>query len=129
VRFDPLDLPDAAREFLSERHLASLTTVRPDGSPHVVPVGFTFDPLGLAFVITNDRSVKVANSERPGARGALCQVAGRLWLTLEGTLQVSRDQADVARAVERYAGRYRRPRVNPTRVVIRMTVDRVMGNV
>ena len=31
-------------DFLSERHLATLTTLRPDGTPHVVAVGFTWDP-------------------------------------------------------------------------------------
>ncbi|CAN5181174.1 hypothetical protein BH24ACT1_BH24ACT1_05600 [soil metagenome] len=30
--------------FLGESHLATLTTLRADGTPHVVPVGFTFDP-------------------------------------------------------------------------------------
>ena len=30
--------------FLTERHLAMLTTLRSDNSPHVVAVGFTFDP-------------------------------------------------------------------------------------
>ncbi len=42
--FDPGALPGTALEFLTERHLASLTTLRADGSPHVVPVGFTYDP-------------------------------------------------------------------------------------
>ncbi len=134
MRLDPHALPDAALSFLTERHLASLTTSRADGTAHVVPVGFTFDALaGVARVITNDGSVKVRNAERdidgrPG-RGALCQIDGRFWLTLEGSLRVSRDVDEVADAVERYAGRYRQPRVNPTRVVVLMSVDRVMGNV
>lgn len=134
MRFDPHALPDAASSFLTERHLASLTTLRADGTAHVVPVGFTFDAdTLLARVITNDGSVKVRNAERmvdgrPG-RGAICQIDGRFWLTLEGELRVSRDPNEVAEAVARYAGRYREPRVNPTRVVVLMTVDRVMGNV
>ena len=134
MRFDPHALPDAASSFLTERHLASLTTFRADGTAHVVPVGFTFEAeTRLARVITNDGSVKVRNAERlidgrPG-RGALCQIDGRFWLTLEGELRVSRDPEQVADAVERYAGRYRVPRVNPTRVVMLMVVDRVMGNI
>jgi PPOX class probable F420-dependent enzyme len=114
---------------MTERHLASLTTSRPDGSAHVVPVGFTFDPAGVARVITNDGSVKVRNASRSGARGAICQIDGRFWLTLEGALRVAREPDDVADAVQRYALRYREPRVNPTRVVLLMTVDRIMGNV
>lgn len=129
VRFDPHDLPDAARDFLSERHLASLTTLRADGGPHVVPVGFTFQAPAFAWVITNDRSVKVRNASAAGARGALCQIDGRYWLTLEGSLTVTRDAGQIDDAVQRYAERYRRPRVNLTRVALRMTVDRVMGNV
>jgi uncharacterized pyridoxamine 5'-phosphate oxidase family protein len=39
----PADLTPEMLEFLRERHLATLTTLRPDGSPHVVPVGFTYD--------------------------------------------------------------------------------------
>lgn len=134
MRLDPHALPDAALSFLTERHLASLTTFRLDGSAHVVPVGFTFDAAtAVARVITNDGSVKVRNAERlvdgtPG-RGALCQIDGRFWLTVEGSLRVSRDVDEVDDAVERYAGRYRQPRVNPTRVVVLMTVDRIMGNV
>ena len=38
------------------------------------------------------------------------------------------DAASVADAVERYAQRYRQPRVNPARVVIEISVDRVLGN-
>ncbi|MET3803750.1 PPOX class probable F420-dependent enzyme [Nakamurella sp. UYEF19] len=128
MRFDPRALPETAVEFLTQRHLASLTTSRRDGSAHVVPVGFTFDGHGLARVITNDGSVKVRNADRNGARGAICQIDGRFWLTLEGPVRVSRDPEDVAEAVRRYAERYREPRVNPTRVVLLMTVDRIMGH-
>ena len=42
-----LDLDALAPEvlaFLGEYHLATLTTLRADGSPHVVPVGFSYDP-------------------------------------------------------------------------------------
>jgi hypothetical protein len=36
--FDP-----EAMEFWTERHLCTLATVRPDGTPHVVPVGAVYD--------------------------------------------------------------------------------------
>ncbi|SDO25592.1 Pyridoxamine 5'-phosphate oxidase [Nakamurella panacisegetis] len=128
MKFDPLDLPDAARVFLTERHLASLITLRVTGTPHVVPVGFTYLD-GIARVITNDGSIKVRNASRVGARAALNQIDGRFWLTLEGPISVSRDPDDVALAVELYARRYRQPRINPTRVVLLMAVDRIMGNI
>lgn len=112
---------------LSERHLASLTTCRADGSAHVVPVGFTWDGT-IARVITGGGSVKVRNAARPGARAALCQIDGRFWLTLEGPVRVSHDADEIAEAVERYGRRYRVPRVNPARVALLVTVDRIMGH-
>lgn len=113
---------------LSERHLASLTTFRADGSAHVVPVGFTWDG-AIARVITGGGSVKVRNASRPDAHAVLCQMDGRFWLTLEGRVRVSDDPDEIAEAVERYGRRYRVPRVNPARVALLVTVDRIMGHV
>jgi F420H(2)-dependent biliverdin reductase len=116
-------------EFLTERHLATLTTLRGDGSPHVVPVGVTYDPATrTARVITSGTSAKVRHVRAGQQRVAVCQVDGRRWLTLEGTAVVRDDAAAVADAVERYARRYRQPRVNPLRVVIEISVDRILGN-
>ena len=121
----PADLPAAAVEFLTERHLATLTSFRPDGSPHVVPVGFSWDG-ATARVITSGGSRKVRNVERDG-RVVLCQLDGARWLTLEGTARVTRGPAEVAQAVRRYAARYRQPRPNPERVAIEIAVSRVLG--
>ncbi len=123
----PADLPPAVVEFLRERHLATLTTLRADGSPHVVPVGFTWDEDELvARVITSRGSVKAGNARR-GLRAALGQVDRRRWLTLEGPTRVLEDAAAVRDAEERYAVRYRTPRPNPERVVLLVEVDRVLG--
>jgi PPOX class probable F420-dependent enzyme len=128
MAIDPAALSPGMTDFLAERHLATLTTLRPDGSPHVVAVGFTWDPdAAVVRVITSDGSVKVRNAER-GGRAAVCQVDGRRWLTLEGAVSVSRDPTDVADAVRRYAERYRAPRENPRRVVVQLAVDRVLGH-
>ena len=115
--------------FLTERHLATLTTLRPDGTPHVVPVGFTFDPeTRTARVITSGTSAKAGHVRGGSARVAVCQVDGRRWTTLEGTAVV-RDDADSVRDAEaRYAQRYRQPRENPLRVVLEISVDRILGN-
>ncbi|MFF7166836.1 pyridoxamine 5'-phosphate oxidase family protein [Streptomyces sp. NPDC008086] len=118
-------------EFWSEYHLCTLTTMRPDGSPHVVPVGVTVDAdAGVARVITRKSSKKVANIAAGGseARVAVCQVDGGRWATLEGTAEVLTDAAAVALAVARYADRYgRTPAPDPERVVIEITIDRAMG--
>jgi PPOX class probable F420-dependent enzyme len=129
MAISPADLSDDALEFMRVRHLATLTTLRRDGSPHVVPVGFTWDAdAGLARVITSGSSLKARNAAA-GCRAVLCQVDGRHWLSLEGRARVLDDPASVADAVDRYAQRYRTPRVNPERVVIAIEVDRVIGNV
>ncbi len=113
--------------FLAEHHLASLTTLRADGTPHVVPVGFAFDPTdALVRVITNAGSQKAANATR-GGRAAVCQVDGGRWLTLEGQVRVTADPARVAEAVAAYARRYRQPGDNPNRVAIEISVDRILG--
>jgi len=117
--------------FVVERHLATLTTLRPDGSPHVVPVGFTWDvEAGLLRITTRDRSAKVRHVESaPGpARAAVCQVDGGRWLTLEGVATVVRDADEVAAAMARYAARYQPLEADPHRVVLRVAVDRVLGS-
>ncbi|HZB19691.1 MAG TPA: PPOX class F420-dependent oxidoreductase [Blastococcus sp.] len=126
---DPHDLAPGLLELLTERHLATLTTLRADGSPHVVPVGVTFDAAtATARVITSGTSAKARHVRAGQKRVAVCQVDGRRWITLEGTAVVRDDPASVADAVERYARRYRQPRENPARVVIEISVDRVLGN-
>jgi len=129
VSHDPHDLAPGLLELLTERHLATLTTLRADGSPHVVPVGVTFDAAtATARVITSGTSAKARHVRDGQPRVAVCQVDGRRWITLEGTAVVRDDPASVADAVERYARRYRQPRVNPARVVLEISVDRVLGN-
>ena len=127
---DVVALDDAASAFVAERHLATLTTLRPDGSPHVVAVGFTWDAdAGLARVITFAPSRKARNVlASPGGRAAVSQVDGGRWLTLEGPAVVTDDPARVAEGVRRYAARYRDPKERADRVVIEIQVDRVLGH-
>ncbi|WP_338698680.1 TIGR03618 family F420-dependent PPOX class oxidoreductase [Streptomyces sp. Q6] len=130
-----IDLHHPDADFLTfwqERHLCTLTTLRPDGTPHVVPVGVTYDAeQRVARVITNKASRKIAHilEGAPSARVAVCQVDGRRWATLEGTATVRTSPDDVSDAERRYAERYTRaPRPNPDRVVIEIAVDRATGN-
>jgi F420H(2)-dependent biliverdin reductase len=113
--------------FLEERHLATLTTLRADGSPHVVPVGFSYDEeMGLVRIITFAKSVKARNAARNG-RAAVSQVDGGRWATLEGVARVVDDAPSVALAVAGYAARYREPSERRDRVAIEIAVDKVMG--
>jgi F420H(2)-dependent biliverdin reductase len=121
------DVSPEFRAFWTERHLASLVTLRADGTPHVVPVGVTLDlDAGLARVICRGGSVKARNAAARGI-AAVSQVDGRRWSTLEGDAVVRSDPDAVAEAERRYALRYRTPRPNPERVVIEITVRRVLG--
>jgi F420H(2)-dependent biliverdin reductase len=115
----------AVKAFLAEPHVATLTTLRPDGSPHVAPVRFTWDGT-LARVMTVASSRKVRNLSTYD-RAALCQVVGFRWVTLEGTATVSADPRRVAEGVRRYTERFRSPPPDPPgRVVVEIAVDRVM---
>mgnify|MGYP000160557902 CR=1 FL=1 len=133
MAIDPAAPGPEVLAFLAERHLASLTTLRPDGTPHVVPVGFSFDPdAGLVRVISARSSRKVANivaaaDGADGARVAVNQIDGGRWLTLEGTATVTDEDARVAEAERRYAERYQAPRPRNDRVAIEVRVTRILG--
>lgn len=128
-RLDGSTVSEEFREFWTERHLASLVTLRGDGSPHVVPVGVTLDLEAdppLARVICRGGSIKARNAAARGI-AAVSQVDGRRWSTLEGDAVVRADRPAVADAERRYALRYRQPRPNPERVVVEITVRRALG--
>ena len=118
---------DEMLAFLREYHLASLTTLRRDGSPHVVPVGFSYDPeLHVVRFITFPSSVKYKNALR-GGRAVVSQVDGGRWLSLEGTVSGTVDVTRVEAAVAGYAARYRQPGEREDRVAIEIAVDRILG--
>ncbi|MER7759956.1 TIGR03618 family F420-dependent PPOX class oxidoreductase [Streptomyces sp. NPDC097619] len=132
MALDPLNPTPEYLAFWRERHVCTLTTLRPDGTPHVVPVGVTYDPeAGVARVISSRHSKKIRNvlAAAPGtARAAVCQMQGKRWATLEGHAVIRTEEAAVAEAVARYAERYQRtPSPNPDRVVLEIRLDRAMG--
>ncbi|WP_133798761.1 pyridoxamine 5'-phosphate oxidase family protein [Kribbella caucasensis] len=118
--------------FWTERRLCLLSTVRKDATVHVVMVGATVDfEAGMVRVICSGGSHKARQIRSAGLGGAavaVSQTEGGTWSTLEGRAVVSDDPERVADAVRRYAERYRQPRVNPERVVIEITVTKVLGN-
>jgi len=122
--------PSAAlREFWRERRLCMLTTRRPDGTPHLVPVGVTVsDDFSRAWVISRRNSVKVRNVRTGDQHVAVSQVDGGRWSTLEGLATVLEDAESVRGAEDRYAVRYRRqPAPNPQRVVVEIDLTRRLG--
>src|SRR3954462_4909444 len=109
---------EAVLEFLRERHLGTLTTLRADGSPHVVAVGFSYAPAErVARVISFAPSVKARNAAR-GGRAAVCQIDGGRWLTLEGIVRLATHPVSVRAAVDGYAARCRQPGERADRVAI-----------
>ncbi len=127
MSFQSSDLTPSQLDFMRENLLATLTTLRADGSPHVVPVGFTFDTdNNIVRVITFAKSMKARHAAQ-GGRAVVSQVDRGRWITLEGTVRLRTEADIVARAVEAYAGRYRQPKVREDRVVVEITIDKVMG--
>lgn len=128
MALDPASLSDPVLGFLTEAHLATLTTLRPDGSPHVCAVGFTWDKAaGLVRVITWETSRKALNVARGGTRAVVCQVDGGRWLALEGPARLATDPESCEEGTRRYAQRYSTPKERADRAVIEITVDRVLG--
>lgn len=102
------ELGTGARAFLTLRQTATFTTLRPDGTPHVAPVRFTFDiATGLARVTTRTGARKARNitAGGPVARVALCQADGFRRTTIEGRATVTDDPDRIAEAVRRRTAR------------------------
>lgn len=129
-RIDPTDPGPDVMAFLTERHLATLTTHNARGELQVTPVGFTYEPeRAMARVITWATSVKARNiAADPGAQVAICQVDGGRWLTVYGSAVVADSPASIEQGVTRYAERYRQPKERDDRVVIEISVDRIVGS-
>ena len=121
-----MHLTEPGLAFVTDRHLATLSTIAPSGLIHAVAVGFTYAD-GVVRIITSDGTQKVRNVERDG-RATVAQVAGPQWLSFAGRAVIERDRDAVALAEALYTARYRPPRVNPQRVVIRLEPERVLGS-
>lgn len=119
-------ITDAARAFLAEYHLATLSTLGRGDRIHAVPVGFTWED-GIVRVIGSRGSQKFVNAQRQG-RATVCSVDRARWISFEGAARVIETADAVAHAVELYAARYRHPRINPERVVLELSVERVLGS-
>ncbi len=131
MALDIARLDDSVLTFLRERHLATLTTLRTNGSPHVVAVGFSYDvEASVARVITRGASQKSLNAgrmEAAGQRAAVCQVDGGRWLSLEGPVRLVTDPVGIQAGIDGYAARYQQPRERDDRTVIEIDVDRILG--
>jgi PPOX class probable F420-dependent enzyme len=117
----------AVQSFLAEPRIATLTTIRPDGTPHVAPVRFTWDDTTSTVRVLTVATSRKARNVVTGGRVALCQPDGFRWVTLEGTATLSADPNRVATAARLYHRRYRCAPPEPDgRVVIEIAVDHIL---
>jgi PPOX class probable F420-dependent enzyme len=96
--------PDV-EEFLRGAHVAALSTVRPDGRPHVTPVWYEFD--GREFILQTFRgSQKYNNVSKKGYASLLIytQELPYRMVLVQGTARTGSPLDNVWR--ERVAGRY-----------------------
>lgn len=132
MQYPPDALSSEALEFLTERHLATLSLVVSAEEVHVTPVGFTWDDeTQTVRVITFAASKKARLLDTAGVlTAAVSQVDGGRWFTLHGMATVSSEPAVCADAVRRYAERYRQPKDRgPDRRVIELAITRIVGRV
>ena len=129
MAFAPASFTPEMIEFVTVRSLATLTTLRADGSPHVVPVGFSYDASSQRVrIITGPASQKARNAAR-GSVGLVCQVDGGRWLTLEGRCELRSDEESVAECARRYEARYGHPPRRPGWASLEIVVTRGFGRV
>lgn len=141
-------LPDAAGAmwtFLAGRHLGTLATIKRDGRPQLSTVGFVYDP-GSRTVLASitDGRAKTANLRRdPRASLHAASQDGWTYVVAEGTADLSPvAQSPDDETVEDLVGVYRtlagehpdwaefrQAMVDEGRLVLRLHVDRVYGQV
>ena len=97
-------------------------------APIYQTTSFVFDSAEHAASLFNLQTFGNVYSRISNPTVAVSQFDGGRWSTVEGSAVVRAEADVVAEAERRYAARYRRPRVNPERVVIEITVRRVLGN-
>lgn len=98
-------LAPEVEEFLNEPRVAALSTVRPDGRPHVTPVWYEYD--GREFVISTFRSAqKFRNVSKKGFASLLIytQALPYKMVLVQGTARTGSPLDNVWR--ERVASRY-----------------------
>lgn len=110
--------PDDARRRVTEARVARLTTVQPDGAPHVVPVTFALlDDDRLVTAVdakpkTTQRLQRLANVEAEPRVGLLVDHYDEdwqqlWWVRLDGVARVVREEAERSGMIESLLVKYR----------------------
>lgn len=122
------------RSLLSQPAIVRLTTIRPDGYPHTVPVWFMLDGQDLVvFSLRDNRKVKNALANPKGCITIGGDPAGSLCYLIDGDLVVEEDPDHTisARITNHYeppekAKEYMESWQNETFVVLRLKAKRVI---
>ena len=124
----PDELDAVALRFLAERHVGTLSTLRADGTVHVVPVAFMYDHGERRLrIIAPASTVKVSNV-RDRSMAVVSFVDGGRWATFEGAGEVRDDDVSVARTLRDYTAKYGPPHGSRSDYVsIEIAVTRIMG--
>lgn len=103
--------PEETREFLLQgTRTGKLATVRPDGSPHVVPIWFVLD--GEDVVFTTWHTTVKAENLRQNPRASLCvdeEAPPFAFVSIEGQVEVQEQADDLLTWTTRIARRYMGP--------------------
>lgn len=116
-------IPDELDGFWLPPRIATLGTVRADGSPHLVPVKCLRD-IDRFWVLTRPETVKVRNLRASG-RASLAEHTDTVWATVEGRAHITQDPVEFERARAAYEVRFGRPDTWATCVLV-LEVDRVL---
>jgi PPOX class probable F420-dependent enzyme len=110
-----VDLADARRRF-GEARLAHLATVRPDGSPHIVPIVFALEQDTLSFAVDDKpkrsrRLQRIANIELEPRVSVLVDAYDEdwshlWWIRADGRARVVGDGRDLERVRRALAAKY-----------------------
>ena len=113
-------------EFLSERPLAVVATVSPDGTPHAVPVEVVVEG-GAVYVWCRATSLKARNAARSG-RAALVAYKGHSFALARGAARLlGATHPDYARITGLFLTKYDRTEAYGNDTLIRITPERTIG--
>ena len=98
-------LSNWAREFLSEDHVAVVSTLNKDGSSHLTTIWYLLADDGTLVITTPSRSQKIKNLSRD-PRITLCVGGMGRSVSLSGHVSISSDQTLVRQHIEHIVERY-----------------------
>jgi PPOX class probable F420-dependent enzyme len=94
-----------AEQFLREDHVAVISTLNKDGSPHITTIWYLLQEDGTLIMSTPGRSQKVKNLRRDPCI-AICIGDEARSVSLYGAVTISEDQNVIRQDLEQLAARY-----------------------